>query len=82
MDYKCPKYKDAPFYEKAEDQLCLHNSNIIEISSYCEDEARYPAYSVFTHDMTKLQDGITSQQKYDFWESVAFTNFFQLPLVI
>ena len=53
MDYKCPKYKDAPFYEKAEDQLCLHNSNIIEVSSYCEDEARYPAYSVFTHDMTK-----------------------------
>jgi hypothetical protein len=77
MDYKCPKYKDAPFYEKAEDQLCLHNSNIIEINSYCEDEARYPAYSVFTHDMTKLQDGITSQQKYDFWESIAFTNFFQ-----
>jgi len=53
MDYKCPKYKDAPFHEKAEDQLCLHNSNIIEINSYCEDEACYPAYSVFTHDMTK-----------------------------
>ena len=66
MDYKCPKYKDAPFYEKAKDQLCLHNSNIIEINSYCEDEARYPAYSVFTHDMTKLQDGISAQQKYDF----------------
>ncbi len=77
MDYKCPCYKDVPFYEKAEDQLCLHNSNIIEINSYCEDEARYPAYSVFTHDMTKLKDGITTQQKYDYWERVAFTNFYQ-----
>lgn len=77
MDFKCPIYSDAPVYEKEEDKFCLHNSNIIEINSYCENEARYPAYSVFTHDMTKLQDGISSQQKYDFWESVAFTNFYQ-----
>lgn len=77
MDFKCPIYSDAPVYEKEEDKFCLHNSNIIEINSYCENEARYPAYSVFTHDMTKLQDGISAQQKYDFWESVAFTNFYQ-----
>ncbi len=77
MDYKCPCHKEIPLAENKEDQLCLHNSNIIEINSYCEDQARYPAYSVFTHDMIDVKDGITTQQKYDFWESVAFTNFFQ-----
>lgn len=77
MDYKCPKYKDVPFYEKAEDQLCLHNSNIIEINSYCEDEARYPVYSAFTRYMLNKKQGLTTEQKYSFWENVAFYNFYQ-----
>lgn len=77
MDYKCPCYSNIPLSENLEDQLCLHNSNIIEVSSYCEDEARYPVYSAFTRYMLNSKQGLTTEQKYSFWENVAFHNFYQ-----
>ena len=77
MDYKCPFYSEIPLAENLEDQLCLHNSNIIEVNSYCEDEARYPVYSAFTRYMLNSKQGLTTEQKYSFWENVAFYNFYQ-----
>ncbi len=77
QDYACPCYCEIPLAENLEDQLCLHNSNIIEINSYCEDEARYPVYSAFTRYMLNKKQGLTTEQKYSFWENVAFHNFYQ-----
>ena len=77
MDYKCPAYKNALPALKPEDELCLHNSNIIEINSYCDDDARYPTYTAFTRYMLDSKQGLTTEQKNDFWESVAFYNFYQ-----
>lgn len=77
MDYKCPAYKNALPALKPEDELCLHNSNIIEINSYCDDDARYPTYTAFTRYMLDCKQGLTPEQKNDFWDSVAFYNFYQ-----
>ena len=77
MDYKCPAYDNTVQTQNQEEELCLHNSNIIEISSYCDDDARYPTYSAFTRYMLDCKKGLTSEQKNNFWNSVAFYNFYQ-----
>ncbi|MBR5777254.1 MAG: hypothetical protein IKY22_02145 [Bacteroidales bacterium] len=77
MDYKCPDYSNAPRYDTPEDELCLHNSNIIEITSYCDDNTQYPTYTAFTRYMLECKTALTSEQKNDFWDNVAFCNFYQ-----
>lgn len=77
MDYKCPAYSNVQLSENPVDELCLHNSNIIEINSYCDDDARYPTYTAFTRYMLDCKKGLTTEQKNDFWDSVVFYNFYQ-----
>ncbi len=77
MDYDCPCYRNAPQEANPDDVLCLHNSNIIEIGAYCSNEARYPTYTAFTRYMLNSKKALTQEQKVEFWESVAFCNFYQ-----
>ena len=77
MDYKCPDYSNAPRYDAPEDELCLHNSNIIEINSYCDNNAQYPTYTAFTRYMLESKTPLTSEQKNEFWDNVVFCNFYQ-----
>lgn len=77
MDYNCPCYRNAPVEANPDDVLCLHNSNIIEIGAYCSNEARYPTYTAFTRYMLHSKKALNSEQKAEFWESVAFCNFYQ-----
>lgn len=69
LDRECPVYRGREAYYR------LSNSNRIEIDSFIEGEARYPAYSAFTYYMTRMRDCLPSEAKAAFWESVAFTNF-------
>lgn len=71
MDRRCPVYDGKDEY------YSLSNSNDIEIQSFIDGEARYPAYSAFTYYMTKKRDTLPSETKAEFWNSVAFTNFLQ-----
>lgn len=72
MDDACPCYtnKDGRDYYK------LSNSNEIEIESYLEGFP-YPSYDAFTYLMLDKRDHLTEQEKRDFWEQVAFTNYIQ-----
>lgn len=72
MDMKCPCYIN----KENKDYYHLSNSNTIEIDSYL-DGFPYPAFSAFTHIMLKMRDHITEEDKNDFWNKVAFTNYIQ-----
>ncbi len=74
MDRKCPAYKDKNEYYR------LSNSNEIEITSFIEGDARYPAYKAFTCYMLKKEDKLPTKDREKFWESVAFTNYLQFFL--
>lgn len=72
MDDACPCYTnkgDRDYYK-------LSNSNEIEIESYLEGFP-YPSYDAFTYLMLDKRDHLTEQEKRDFWEQVAFTNYIQ-----
>lgn len=73
MDRECPVYKDNP-----NDYYRLSNSNNIEILSFIDGNAQYPAYSAFTYYILKSTDELPKQKKEQLWEHVAFTNFLQL----
>ena len=79
MDYRCPFYQKFDPAKAAcpEDEMCLHNSNIIEIDAFCDDEAGYPAYSTFSKYLLGRKDQLTSQEKFDLWDHLAFTNLLQ-----
>lgn len=72
MDRECPLYKGRGDYYR------LSNSNEIEICSFIDGDAKYPAYSSFTYYMLGASDVLTPEMKSSFWESVAFTNYFQV----
>ncbi|MCC8177115.1 MAG: hypothetical protein LIO91_11930 [Bacteroidales bacterium] len=55
----------------------MENSNEIEIQSYIDKDAGYPAYSAFTHYMLGVRDGLSAEQREGFWNQVAFTNYLQ-----
>lgn len=74
MDRECPVYKGKDVYHS------LSNSNEIEITSFIEGDAKYPAYSAFTYYMMDARDSMPPASKSKFWESVAFTNFLQFFL--
>lgn len=78
-DYGCPLYAefDNSTAESPEAELCLHNSNIIEIDAFCDDEAGYPAYSTFTKYLLGRKDALTPEEKFDLWDHLAFTNLLQ-----
>lgn len=71
MDRECPVYKGK------DERLRLSGSNLIEIDSFIEGSARYPAYSLFTYYMTGSRDTLSPSEKQRFWDSVAFTNYLQ-----
>lgn len=73
MDCECPSYKsfeDQKYYR-------LSNSNEIEIDSFIDKEAHYPAYQAFTCYMFGLRDQCPSEKRSELWESVLFTNMLQ-----
>lgn len=73
MDRECPCYEamdDKDYYR-------LGNSNEIEIRSFIDKEAAYPAYKAFTCYMLGLKSRCPSESRKKLWESVAFTNFLQ-----
>lgn len=74
MDRECPLYRDRDSYYR------LSNSNEIEICSFIDGDAHYPAYSAFTYYMLNARDVLTSEDKSRLWESVAFTNYLQVYL--
>ena len=82
MDYKCPCYCDLPKYDAPEDELCLHNSNIIEINSYCDDDARYPTYTAFTRYILNCKKGLTYEQKISFWLAVRYLDKYKFYAII
>ncbi len=68
--------------------VCLHQpdyelreANSLEMDSFLDpmpqDGFKYPTHSYFTRYMLQAEDSIDEQQKKDFWEHVAFFNFFQ-----
>lgn len=71
MDMNCPCYAE---YKGRDERMCLHNSNHIEIEAFCNDEAGYPTYSTFTRYMVGKKRPLTTEEKYGFWDHVAFTN--------
>lgn len=72
MDRKCPCYtkKDDPEYYR------LSNSNEIELESFLEGFP-YASYSAFTYLILHRRDYLTEDEKRNFWEQVAFTNYLQ-----
>ena len=79
IDYYCPYYRQYNNENPSspEDELCLHNSNYIEINAYCDDEAGYPTYSNFTKYMLQSKATLSPDEKRAFWDRVAFTNLLQ-----
>lgn len=79
MDHLCPCYSSfqgvVPNFP--EEEMCLHNSNYIELVAYCDDEAGYPAYSNFTHYLLKCKGYVSPDEKNDLWQHLAFTNLLQ-----
>ena len=68
--------------------VCLHQpdyelreANSLEMDSFLDpmpqDGFKYPTHSYFTRYMLQAEDSIDEQQKKNFWEHVAFFNFFQ-----
>ncbi|MCC8039108.1 MAG: hypothetical protein LIP02_13400 [Bacteroidales bacterium] len=68
---------ECPLYEGRDPYYRLENSNEIEIQSYIDNDAGYPAYSAFTHYMLGKRDGLSAEQREGFWNQVAFTNYLQ-----
>lgn len=66
----------CPAYNNRQD-LCLSQSNRIEIDAFLEEYDRYPAYSYFTKLMLGKSDDCTEAEKTAFWEQVAFANYLQ-----
>lgn len=79
MDHRCPFYQHfpPPPPDRPEEEMCLHNSNIIEIDAFCDDEAGYPTYSAFTKFILHRKTPLSIEEKFDFWDRVAFTNLLQ-----
>lgn len=72
MDQKCPCYLD----KEDQEYYRLSNSDTIEVNSYLEGFS-YQAFSAFTYLMLNKRDHLTDQEKSEFWEQVAFTNYIQ-----
>lgn len=72
MDWKCPYYisKDNTEYYR------LSNSCEIELESFLEG-FQYASFSAFTYLMLERRDYLTEDEKRNFWEQVAFTNYLQ-----
>lgn len=69
-DEVCPAYGDRH-------DLCLSQSNQIEIDAFLEEYDRYPTYTYFTKLMLGKSDDCTETEKKSFWEQVAFANYLQ-----
>lgn len=69
-DAVCPAYGERH-------DLCLSQSNQIEIDAFLEEYDHYPAYSYFTKLMLGKSDDCTETEKETFWEQVAFANYLQ-----
>lgn len=70
-DTNCPPYKGKGEYYR------LSNSNEIEIESFLEEPAKYPTYSSVTKFLLKTNLHVPEEEKREFWEHIAFTNFIQ-----
>ncbi len=71
MDRECPVYKGKDSYYR------LSNSNIIEIDSFVNSDAKYPSYSEFTKYILSKKDYVSDEEKQSLWEKLAFYNYAQ-----
>ena len=72
FDKACFWYRQFP----ERDDLCLSNSNVIEVDSFIEgNPAHY--FSDFTKFMIGKMDEIPLELRGDFWDSIAFYNYDQ-----
>lgn len=72
MDKACPCYidkEDSEYYK-------LSNSDVIEVESYLEGFP-YPSFDAFTYLMLDKRDYLSEDEKRNFWDQVAFTNYIQ-----
>lgn len=73
MDYLCPDYSR----QLDQEWFNLHNLNNIEIGSFVECDASYPAYKSFTYYMLRCVGNLPTEKRCQLWDYVAFTNFLQ-----
>lgn len=73
LDLTCPFYADRSDRE----YYRLSNSNNIEITSFIDGDAPYPAYKLLTYYMLKCSGDLPSDKKSELWEHIAFTNYLQ-----
>lgn len=73
MDYLCPDYSR----QSNQEWFNLHNFNNIEIGSFIECDASYPAYKSFTYYMLRCVGNLPTEKRSQLWDYVSFTNFLQ-----
>ena len=73
---RCVYYEPRTVEEKRREYL-LSQSNIIEINAFLEENDHYPAYTYFTKLVLNKADDLSADEKIDFWEHVAFSNYLQ-----
>lgn len=74
MDYLCPDYSR----QSDQEWFNFHNFNNIEIGSFVECDASYPAYKSFTYYMLRCVGNLPTEKRRQLWDYVAFTNFLQI----